>query len=45
MKNKLEDFKIYLINLQQSTVYYNYMKKVFDYLEEKNIMKPLNTGF
>jgi integrase len=35
--NKLEDFKTYLINLQQSTVYFNYMKKVFDYLEEKNI--------
>lgn len=35
--NKLEDFKVYLTNLQQSTAYYNYLKIFFEYLETNNI--------
>jgi integrase len=35
--NKLQEYKIYLQNLKKSIVYYDFLKILFNYLEEKNI--------
>jgi len=37
MKTKLEAYKNYLLNIHKSLVYYNFLKPLANYLEEKNI--------
>jgi integrase/recombinase XerD len=37
MKEQLEVYKIYLINIKKSLVYYNYLKPLSNYLTEKNL--------
>jgi len=36
MNNKLEEYKIYLLNINRSLVYYNYLRPLFNYLEINN---------
>jgi len=37
MKTQLETYRIYLINLHKSLVYYNYLMPLSDYLQEKGL--------
>jgi integrase/recombinase XerD len=37
MKEQLEIYKTYLLNIKRSLVYYNYLKPLSDYLTEKNL--------
>lgn len=37
MKNKLNDYKTYLINIHRSLVYYNFLIPLSEYLQEKNL--------
>jgi site-specific recombinase XerD len=38
MKEQLEIYKTYLLNIKRSLVYYNYLVPFFEYLQEKNLI-------